>query len=432
MHITLRRACEDSMHRIISTPVYKEILAIRNDTWPGRKERTLYIHLSPLQKLEAAHKERYPEAPKIETIRPGLFAPWDTLIKTAIPPTETARQAHNRALEQAEGDPLHRCIYTDGSEIDGEVGAAAYMHRGKNHQQRYLGPNTVASVYSAELTAISMALDTAIKEAPPPLPIGIPSQISKLTIFSDSQAAIQAVAKPGGKSGQTLRWGIWVRARIARRKGVSTTLHWVEAHVGVPGNERADLLAKQATGWRAKDDDSGLRAPLTERAALYISAARRGEREVAKQAWQRAWSAGGTGGALRRILPDIGKRSLDLYKGTTKALSAIIVQMRTGKIALKAYLHAINRAPDRLCSCGQPQTVKHVLLECPNFSNLRHRIWGDHVITCADKMLQSHATTAAKYLLQTGLLGQFHGGQGTDPAGVGARPLLPSTVGEDG
>jgi len=36
-----------------------------------------------------------------------------------------------------------------------------------------------------------------------------------------------------------------------------------EAHTGVPGNEKADIIAKQATGWRAKGR-TGQRAPKSK------------------------------------------------------------------------------------------------------------------------------------------------------------------------
>jgi hypothetical protein len=43
---------------------------------------------------------------------------------------------------------------------------------------------------------------------------------------------------------------------------------------------------------------------------------------------------------------------------------------RTGKIALKAYLHAIDRAEDNRCGCGPLQTVAHILLTCPDHGDL--------------------------------------------------------------
>lgn len=54
---------------------------------------------------------------------------------------------------------------------------------------------------------------------------------------------------------------------------------------------------------------------------------------------------------------------------------SILIQLRTGKIGLGAYLHKINRRESARCSCDLGnQTVKHVLLECAELNDLRHKM----------------------------------------------------------
>ena len=61
-------------------------------------------------------------------------------------------------------------------------------------------------------------------------------------ILTDSMAAIQAVKKAGRTGKARSRELVRVMREVRRRGNVRFA--WAKAHVGIPGNERADQLAK--------------------------------------------------------------------------------------------------------------------------------------------------------------------------------------------
>ncbi|KAK8095120.1 reverse transcriptase [Apiospora kogelbergensis] len=67
---------------------------------------------------------------------------------------------------------------------------------------------------------------------------------AKIDIFTDNQAAILSSAWPERQSGQWLLRQIAKQITTLRQRKIDLHIHWIPAHTGVPGNERADELAK--------------------------------------------------------------------------------------------------------------------------------------------------------------------------------------------
>ena len=64
---------------------------------------------------------------------------------------------------------------------------------------------------------------------------------TRVTIFSDSQAALRRAQGDHLGPGQAIAIEIIAKARELTRKKVKVTLKWVPSHIGIEGNERADL-----------------------------------------------------------------------------------------------------------------------------------------------------------------------------------------------
>jgi hypothetical protein len=107
------------------------------------------------------------------------------------------------------------------------------------------------------------------------------------------------------------------------------------------------------------------------------------------------------------------KKNIELYAKLSRPLSSILTQIRTGNISLRYFLYKRNipGIDDGECQCQHgAQTVTHILLSCPRFKEERNA-WKKEGAWSSDvrKILSDgkYAARAAKFMLETRLLGQF-------------------------
>ena len=113
-----------------------------------------------------------------------------------------------------------------------------------------------------------------------------------------------------------------------------------------------------------------------------------------------------------------GTKVLQLHKRIKKPKTALIIQMKTGKIGLHAFLFGHKLANNSKCECGhRSQTVQHVLYKCRKITRLRRETWRDvqrkepFEFVEWRKMLThpSYSKKAAYFIRKTGPLKQFQG-----------------------
>ena len=125
-------------------------------------------------------------------------------------------------------------VYTDGSKLEGQVGAGVHIlrkeHLVTNHCVRIPDQSTV---YQAELMAIKEA--ALILQTIPDL--------TTIKFFVDSQAALRTFQTLFLKSKLALQ----TIQQLNKVQHQQMIFVWTKAHVGNPGNEEADRLAKEGT-----------------------------------------------------------------------------------------------------------------------------------------------------------------------------------------
>jgi ribonuclease HI len=441
IHLLMDQIIQESAIRIQTGAVWAQPDSLR--CAPRSSQERKEGGWSPLEGLRWKKDGILNQQEKWESRKAFVLAPWEARIPCVIDQdAEAARASHDKIeteslFQQALSDctptviqdrPRTILFFTDGSGYEGQVGASAVAPREGIFQRRYLGTIGESTVYIAELNGIEMAIARFVNQHH--------DRPRRLVIFSDCQAAIQAVQNPKRSSGQFVLAAIYDHVRTLR----STQLHhqqtptfdqipieirWIPAHVGVPGNETADveaMLAATGGGGRGRMDSP----PAGDSAAnqiqspgdrvLLASIAKRRVRRRIKERWAQEWAKERTGKPNQRLVKAPDKKVLRLFESLSKPYTSILIQMRSMRIALNHFLFKIKAADSDECYCGEgSQTPRHILMQCPLYADLRKTFLdkirmtdlGDS--TDYDAIISHSQATryVAEFTLQTGLLGQF-------------------------
>lgn len=207
-----------------------------------------------------------------------------------------------------------------------------------------------------------------------------------------------------------------VRAIRSRQIPTSITIRRIPAHVGVPGNEAADEIAKSAALWGAGGTIEGAGADAEKHLVRLASAAKRSVRKRIRERWMKQWEKEKTARPTKQLVKEPSRKTLELYSGLSRPYASILIQMRSMRIGLRHFLYKINEIESDRCSCDTgSQTPRHVLLQCPLYTDLQRTMLDKIARTdlgCTTEYddIVSHplaARYAAVMIHQTGLLGQF-------------------------
>ena len=235
-------------------------------------------------------------------------------------------------------------VYTDGSKTSDGVGAGAVVKIGSSFFRFHCRLPNGSTVYQAEMEALFQAGLFLLK-------MNLTGK--SIHVFSDSQASLMALNSDKLKSTQIVRT---LETWDSLSKANKVTLEWVRAHVGTPGNEEADRLAKLGT--TALDLQVDV-LPSRAQTKMLI-------RSHFAQKWTTRWTTCKKYLHTKAWFPTPHcKQSIALNNMTKEKISRLIAFI-TDFNRLNAHSNKINPNVDPVCrGCGESaETANHLALDC--------------------------------------------------------------------
>ncbi|KAJ0182276.1 hypothetical protein K1T71_001645 [Dendrolimus kikuchii] len=237
-------------------------------------------------------------------------------------------------------------IFTDGSKIEGKVGASLSLwNNDVETRNRKLKLPSYCTVYQAELLAICRATEEILA-----------SPEDSFGIYSDSRSALQTVTNWSSTHHLAVTARKNLMESMAMGKGVS--LFWVKAHAEVKENDRADALAKAAAR-TLKVKPHYDRCP--------VSFVKRMIRMGTLDEWNRRFRDEPTASVTKFFFPN----TECAYKTIRRVgITSLTTQIFTGHGGFSEYLNRFKLKEDPSCVCepGVPETPLHIVFECPLFA----------------------------------------------------------------
>ena len=235
VHILLQWVCHWAAMRIASLLDAHPL----HNIYQTRARRYIEVHRAPLHELAAMYG--------IVPGRVEVLDPVCTLPPQEIKATITLAGSNDEHDEEAVVEDGEVQLFSDGSGLDGSIGAVAVMYNDGREVKvlRYcLGTLTDHTVFEAEATGVLLALHMLWTER----------NVKKATIWLDNQAVLGALTTRKPKPGQNIIDEVISQVEYVWQRATNPAFRleigWVKGHSGVEGNERVDMEAKEASRGR--------------------------------------------------------------------------------------------------------------------------------------------------------------------------------------
>lgn len=289
--------------------------------------------------------------PKISHIKPHSLPPWQlTLPQIELKLHHLSKKntepvlyrAHFEELKAKFEDYTH--IYTDGSK--NKIGSGCSIHTLETNLQFKLPE--MYPIFKCETYAILKAL-IFIDNSP----------LNKFIIFSDSLSGIKAI-KNTTKYDTIIQEIQELSTRIIQN-GKKIIIIWIPSHIGIPGNEAADSLAKNACALETPEKN----------ATIDPQDLKKFFKNATLKSWNENWK-NKPPTKLHEIKDNVFEtHQISLNKRRDQVT---LTRLRIGHTHLTHH-HLITRDEPPLCNqCAVYISVKHILVDCPIYNVQRNQL----------------------------------------------------------
>ena len=264
-------------------------------------------------------------------------------------------------------------IYTDEAKEDSKVGCAVISD---NHSNMQRIPDD-SSIFTAEAKAIDLALDF----------ISTCDANNKFVIFSDSLSVLKAMNHTSSKNPQIQKLLEKCHERLVYKEIV---LCWIPSHIGIQGNEMVDKQAKTSLSL----EPTSFKIPFSNFKPSI--------NKYILEEWQTSWN-NRIGNKLLDIKPTIGE-----YQSVVRNIrreEVVLARLRLGHTRVTHSYFLQGEEHPQCDGCDAPFTVRHFLLECCDFTQVRNNCF--HVDNMNELFQDIHIDSIMTFLRQINLFNKI-------------------------
>jgi ribonuclease HI len=333
----------------------------RKKDWRNQNMRTLDGMGEGIDCWEDRHSEE-----------PGKQPPWRVGTPFSIQKTDVRKtdpvEEQLAGAEQciASAGEVDVTIYTDGSAVEGVKmggGGVAIYRRGTLVEEMAVPAGALCSSYSAELEAMKTGVRWLKNRA----------DWGSAAIITDSLSLVEALrGRPRGGRLENLQEMMW----SLEGEGRDVKIIWAPGHCGLPGNERADELARRG----GEMEQSEIMLDRATREA-YIKRKMKGEKNYNHERVRATY------------VSTIKER--DEERELSRSEQVDLSRFRAGHhTRTRRWRVMIGDGDDATCRvCGEEEeSTEHLWLRCPAFERDRHHLqMGYNLSELVDKSISAMA-----------------------------------------